>query len=236
MRPHVLLLGILLAGAGPARTQAPKDSSFSILLNNSISYTHASDTHINRWLTKYGYPAEPRVPANLNFELAAIPASSQFLYSLRVSTVIDTRDLSSINLLGGVYRAIVKKRSLLLFAGLGAGYHEDMITLNGNLPPDYKALASQYNQQLSLHRSGLFAEPALRGFWYPLHYRNLQLGLYGSLGYDMDFNSHWKLGYYENRGGKYSHFKKIQNPSDQQKVSEYGISYNAGLSLRLGFF
>jgi hypothetical protein len=233
MRPRLLLLWVLMTISGSVLAQAPRDSTFSLLVNSNMSYTHASDPHINRWLTKYGYPAEPRVPANLNLEVAAIPASSRIMYSLRVSTIVSTRSLSSINLLGGVYKAIVKTRSLLLFGGLGAGYHADMITLNGDMPADYKALAAQYNRQLSLHRAGLFVEPAIRAFWYGVHYHNLQLGVVAGLGYDMDFNSHWKLGYYENRGGKYSHFKKIRNPADQQKVSEYGFSYNAGLSLQI---
>jgi hypothetical protein len=233
MRPHSLLLVILLTIAGSVSAQAPKDSTFSLIFSNSISYTHASDPHINRWLAKYSYPAEPRLPANINIEIAAIPASSHFLYSLKVSTIVSARNLTSINVLGGFYGAIVKNRSLLVFAGFGAGYHADMITLNGNMPADYKALATQYNRQLSLHRTGLLVEPSVRAFWYALHYHNLQLGLFAALGYDMDFNSHWKLGYYENRGGKYSHFKKIKNPVDQQRVSEYGLSYNAGLSLRI---
>ncbi len=239
MRLHTLLLGIFLTGAGlltaagPVFSQAPKDSSFSLLINNSLSYSHANDPHINRWLTKYGYPAEPHMPKSLNIELAAIPASSRILYSLNVSTIVSAKNLSTINLLGGVYGAFIKTPSLLVFAGFGAGYHVDMITLNGNMPADYKELAAKYNRQLSLHRAGLFVEPAVRAFWYAVHYHNLQLGLFAALGYDMDFNYRWRLGYYETRSGKYSHFKKIKNPADQQRVSEYGISYNAGLSLRL---
>lgn len=233
MRPHSLLLVTFLAVSGSVFAQAPRDSSFSLLFSNSISYTHASDPHINRWLAKYNYPAEPRFAPNINIEMAAIPASSRFLYSLKVSSAVSTHDLTSIDLLGGIYGALVRNSSFLIFAGFGAGYHADMITLNGDMPADYKALAAQYNRQLSLHRAGLLFEPAVRAFWYALHYHNLQLGLFAALGYDMDFNSHWKLGYYEDRGGKYSHFKKIKNPADQQRVSEYGLSYNAGLSLRV---
>lgn len=227
------MLGVLLTATELVFAQAPKDSSFSLLIDNSISFTHANDLHINRWLAKYGYPTEPHVPASLNFELAAIPVSSRTLYSLKVSTIISAKNLSSFNLLGGVYKALVKKRSFMLFVGLGAGYHNDIITLNGDMPPDYKVLAAQYNKQLSLRREGLFVEPAARVFWFPLSYHNLQLGLVAGLAYDMDINSRWKLGYYDNNDGKYNHFKKIRKPADQQKVSEFGIAYNIGLTLRI---
>jgi hypothetical protein len=227
------MLGILLTATELVFAQAPKDSSFSLLVNTSISFTHANDLHINRWLAKYGYPTEPHVPASLNFELAAIPVSSRILYSLKVSTIISAKNLSSFNLLGGVYKAIIKKRSFMLFAGLGAGYHDDIITLNGDMPPDYKVLAAQYNKQLSLRREGLFVEPAARVFWFPLSYHNVQLGLVAGLAYDMDINSRWKLGYFDNNDGKYNHFKKIRKPADQQKVSEFGVAYNIGLNLRI---
>jgi hypothetical protein len=235
MRPQVLLLWVLVIISGSVRAQAPGDSTFSLLVNTSTSYSHASDPHINRWLKKYRYPGEPSLPANLNLEIAAIPVSSRIMYSLRISMILSTHNLSSMNLFGGVYDGIVKTRTILLFAGMGAGYHTDMITLNGEMPADYKVIATQYRRQLSLHRAGLFVEPAMRAFWYAIHYHNLRLGLFAGLGYDMNFNSHWKLGYYENRGGKYSHFKKIRNPADQQNVSEYGFSYSVGLSLQIIF-
>jgi hypothetical protein len=233
MRLHGIMLGILLTATELVFAQAPQDSSFSVLVNSTISFTHANDLHINRWLAKYGYPVESRVPASLNVELAAIPVSSLILYSLKVSTIISAKNLTSFNLLGGVYKAIVKKKSFLLFAGLGAGYQNDIVTLNGDMPQDYKVLAAQYNKQLSLRREGLFVEPAARVFWYPVSYHNLQLGLAAGLAYDMDINSRWKLGYYDNNNGKFNHFKKIRKPADQQKVSEFGIAYNIGLTLRL---
>ncbi|HTI11419.1 MAG TPA: hypothetical protein VL832_22755 [Puia sp.] len=212
-------------------SQTPKDSAFSLLINSSISFTHANDPHMNRWMAKYGYPAEPHVPASLNLEIAAIPVASRLMYSLKLSTIISGKNLSSFNLLAGLYEAIIKTRQFLLLAGIGAGYHRDIITLNGDMPADYRELATQYNRQLSLRRAGLFVEPAARVFWFPLSYRSWQLGLFGGLGFDMDFNSQWRLGYYDNRHGAYNHFIKLKKPSDQQRVSEYGLAYNGGVSL-----
>ncbi|MES1159302.1 MAG: hypothetical protein ABUM51_00955 [Bacteroidota bacterium] len=212
-------------------SQALKDSAFSLLINSSISFTHANDPHMNRWMAKYGYPAEPHVPASLNLEVAAIPVASRLMYSLKLSTIISGKNLSSFNLLAGLYEAIIQNQHFLLLAGIGAGYHRDIITLNGNLPADYRALANQYNRQLSLRRAGLFIEPAARAFWFPFSHRGWQLGLFGGLGFDMDFNSQWRLGYYDNRHGAYNHFIKLKKPSDQQRVSEYGLAYNVGISL-----
>jgi hypothetical protein len=173
------------------------------------------------------------VPSSLNFEVAAIPASSKFLYSLRLSTINSGKNLASFNIFGGLYTALVKQRNLLVYLGMGVGYHDDIVTLNGNMPPDYKQLATQYRTPLALRRTGLFLEPALRAFWFPVRYHNTQLGLYAGLGYDLDFNSRWGLGYYDNNHGKYDHFRRLKRPDDQQRVSEYGIAYNAGVSFRV---
>jgi hypothetical protein len=233
MKLHGFMLFILLTATELVFSQAPGDSTFSLLINSSISFTHANDPHINRWLTKYGYPAEPHIPASLNFEIAAIPVSSRLMYSLKVSTIISGRNLTSYNLMAGLYEAIVKKRSLLVFAGLGAGYHDDIIKLDGDMPQTYKELALRYNKLLCLRRTGLSAEPAIRAFWYPVNYHNLQLGLFTGLGYDLDLNSRWKLGYFQNSNTRYNHFKRITKPNDQLKVTERGLAYNFGLSLRL---
>jgi hypothetical protein len=231
--PGYLLFIILVSFPGFVFAQTAADSSFSLIINCGISFTHANDPHINRWLQKYGYPAEPHVPSSFNMEIAAIPAASRFLYSIKLSTINSGRNLSSFNVLGGLYTALVKKNNFLLYLGAGAGYHDDIIRLNGDMPPDYKQLAVQVSSPLALRRTGLFVEPALRSFWYPVRLHNIQFGLYGGLGYDLDFNSRWKLGYYDNNHGKYGHFKKLKKPSDQMRVSEYGLSYNAGISLRI---
>jgi hypothetical protein len=140
--------------------------------------------------------------------------------------------------MGGVYYAVVKKKSFLLFAGAGGGYHTDIINLNGDLPPEYKAIAAQVNHELALRRTGLIAEPAIRTYWYPLTFgKKLQVGLYAAAGYEMDFNSHWHLGYYDNNhGNKCAKFRHVTKPSDQFQVSEFGFSYSGGLSLRLNLY
>jgi len=228
-----LVLFLLTAG-GSACAQTRPDSTFSVLLNSSVSFTHANDPHINRWLKQYGYPVEPHVPVSLNFEAAAIPADSRFLYSVHLSTITNADDLTSFNIGAGFYVAPVKTKSFLLFFGAALGYHADIISLDGNLPQDYKDLAEQYNTNLSLRRTGLSAEPAMRFFWYPVRLGHIvEVGLFGSLGYDLDLNSSWRLGYYSNEQGRYDHFRKIEKPKDQQTVSEYGFSLSAGMSFRL---
>src|ERR1700761_279273 len=222
--PGFLIVFLLTAAAGPVFAQVPKDTSFSLFVNTGLSWTHANDPHINRWLEKYGYPAEPHVPTSFNFEVAAIPASSKLLYSVKVSTITDGKDLTAFHISAGLYTRLFETKCLLLYAGGAIGYHADIITLNGALPPDYEQLAQQYHTSLALRRTGLFVEPALRAFWYPLQFRAFQIGLYGGLGYDLDLNSHWVLGYYSNNHGEYGHFKELQKPGDQQTVSEYGFS------------
>jgi hypothetical protein len=233
MKLRGYLFAFLLTAGGTAYAQTRPDSSFSVLLNTGLSFTHANDPHINRWLEKYGYPAEPHVPTSLNFEVAAIPADSRLMYALRISTITSVSNLTSYNIMAGLYAAAVKTKNFLLFAGASAGYHADIIVLNGQLPPDYEALAANYNTPLALRRSGLSLEPAIRAFWYPLHFGTVQVGVFGGLGYDVDLNSQWRLGTYSNDHGRYSHFKKLNKPTDQQKVSEHGFSLSSGLSLRL---
>ena len=228
------LLILLLAAAGSATAQTAPDSTFSLFFNSSLSFTHANDPQINRWLQKYGYPTEPHVPTSINFELAAIPADSRWMYTLRLSSITSGNNLTSFNILAGLYNSVVQTHDFMLYFGASAGYHADIITLNGNLPPAYQQLATEYNiSSLALRRAGLTVEPAARAFWYPVQAGGLKIGVFGGLGYDLDFNSRWKLGYYSNDHGKYNHFKKLNKPDDQQRVSEHGFSLSAGLSLRL---
>lgn len=65
-----------------------------------MSFSRANDLHINKWLQKYGYPVEPRVMSSYNFEVAAIPEASRMMYSVRVSTITDAKNLTSFNLVG----------------------------------------------------------------------------------------------------------------------------------------
>lgn len=228
------LIFFLVTAAGSAFAQIQDDSSFSLLINSGLSITHANDPHINRWLEKYGYPAEPHAPTSFNIELAAMPAASKLLYSVRLSTITSGHNLSSFTISGGLYNAFIKTSSFLFFAGAAAGYHSDILRLSGGMPADYAELATQYHSALALRRTGLFLEPGLRAFYYPVHFHSLQLGVYGGLAYDFYLNSHWGLGYYSNNHGKSSgHFRQLKKPSDQLRVSEHGFCLSAGLSLRI---
>jgi len=232
MKPFGLLILALLAATFSAFSQVRQDSSFSLLFNSGISFTHANDPHINRWLAKYGYPTEPHTPSSINFELAAIPSNSRLLYSIRLSSINSGSNLSSYNAMLGLFTALAKSKTLLLYAGGSVGLHGDIIRLNGNVPAEYQQL-DKYNDPLALRRRGPVLEPAVRALWYPVRIHSVQIGLYGGLGYDLDFNSQWKLGYYSNNHGKYSHFRGLAKPNDQKRVNEYGFSYSAGLSLKI---
>jgi hypothetical protein len=225
---------LLLTTGGSAYAQTGPDSTFSLFFNSSLSFNHANDPHINHWLNEYGYPAEPHVPTSLNFEAAAMPANSRLLYSVHLSTITNASDLTSFNLGAGLFFAPVKTQHFMLFFGSSLGYHADIITLYGNLPPAYEDLSVKYNTPLALRRTGLSIAPMMRLFWYPIRLGNvLQIGITGGAGYAVDLNSEWRLGYYSDVHGKYDHFKKLLNkPSDQQKVSEHGFVLSAGLSLR----
>src|ERR1700761_7948534 len=130
LRGYLLFIGLTMSVA--AHAQAPLDSAFSLLFNSSLSFTHADDPHINRWLQKYGYPAEPHVPTSFNFEVAAIPAASRFLYSIKLSTIASGKNFSSYNISAGLYTSVVHTKTLLVFLGAALGYHNDIITLNGD--------------------------------------------------------------------------------------------------------
>jgi hypothetical protein len=225
---------MLLLPAGSAYAQRGSDSTFSLFFNSSLSFNHANDPHINHWLKEYGYPTEPHVPTSLSFEAAAMPANSRLLYSVHLSTITNASDLTAFNLGGGVFYALVKTQHFMLLLGASAGYHADIITLNGNLPPTYEDLSVKYNTPLALRRWGLSIDPLMRLFWSPIRFGSvLQIGVTGGAGYAVDLNTEWRLGYYSNEHGRYDHFKKLVNkPSDQQKVSEHGFVLSAGLSLR----
>ncbi|HXD76429.1 MAG TPA: hypothetical protein VN616_01415 [Puia sp.] len=233
MKGRGFCLVLLLTACLHAGAQTPTDSTFSLFFNSSLHFNHANDPHINRWLTKYGYKPEPHVPISLSFEAGAMPANSRLLYSIHLSTITNATDLTAFNVGAGIYFAALKTKHLLLFAGSSFGYHADIINLNGNLPPAYDSLAIRYGTRLSLRRSGISFAPTLRLFWYPIRLGGvLQIGVAAEAGFAGDVNSRWRLGYYTNASGKYDHFRKIGKPNDQQKVSEYGFFYGAGVSLR----
>jgi hypothetical protein len=234
MKGWGFLLTLLLPTGGSAFAQTTTDSTFSLFFNSSLSFNHANDPHINHWLKEYGYPVEPHVPTSLNFEAAAMPANSRLLYSVHLSTITNANDLTAFNLGAGLFAALLKTKNFMLFLGGSLGYHADIISLYGNLPPAYEDLSVKYNTPLSLRRTGLSVAPMMRIFWYPIRLGNvLQIGITGGVGYAIDVNSMWRLGYYSNEHGRYDHFRKlVDKPNDQRKVSEYGFCLSTGLSLR----
>src|ERR1700729_4271907 len=129
MKGWVFLFLLLAAAGGSARAQTVSDSTFSLFFNSSLNFNHANDPHINRWLKQYGYPTEPHVPTSISFEAAAMPANSRLLYSVHLSSITNSSDLTAFNLGGGVFYALVKTQNFMLFFGASAGYHADIITL-----------------------------------------------------------------------------------------------------------
>jgi hypothetical protein len=222
------------AQSSPTSAQPFPDSTFSLFFNCSMSFTHANDPHLNKWLAQYGYLAEPHVPTSLNFETAAMPADSRLLYSIHLSTITNAKNLTAYSIGAGLFAAPIKTKQFLLFLGGSLGYHADIVSLNGNLPPIYEDLAVKYNTSLSLRRGGLSIAPMMRFFWFPFRLgKVLQIGIIGGAGYAFDLNSNWRLGYYSNEHGRYNHFKRLVNkPSDQHKTSEHGFILDAGISVR----
>src|ERR1700744_4463074 len=145
MKLRGYMLFILSTAAGSVYAQTRPDTTFSLLFNSSLSFTHANDPHINRWLEKYGYPAVPRVPNSINFELAAIPADSRQMYTIRLSMITSGHDLPSFNTMPGLYASVLRCRNCAWFAGARACQHADITALNGQLPPAYQEQAAQYN-------------------------------------------------------------------------------------------
>jgi hypothetical protein len=232
MKLSGFLVFYLLTATATAYSQPPPpDPGFPLFFNGGMSFTHARDAKINRWLKQYGYPAEPRVPTSYNFDIAAMPANSRLMYTVRLSTINTLENLSSYSFGAGLYSALVKKRSLKLLLGGAVGFHDDIITLNGRVPAEYREQPAPPQSELALRRSGLYLAPGARLFWYPVNIHNVQLGLFSTLGYDVDLNSRWRLGYYSNDHGEYDHFREIEKPDDQSRVTEYGVSAGAGLSI-----
>src|ERR1700759_3738083 len=126
MKSLGLLAFLFLAAGTSVFAQVSNDSSFSLFFNGGPSFTHANDPQINRWLMKYGYPTEPHVPGSINFELAAMPAASPLLYSIKLSTINSGSNLSSYNAMAGLYTALFKRHSFLFFVGGMVGLHGDI--------------------------------------------------------------------------------------------------------------
>ena len=113
-------------------------------------------------------------------------------------------------------------------SGIAFGEHFDRIVLSGALPPNLDSLAQKYHATLSLHRSGFMAEPAVKFFWYPVQTKKMRLGLFTGIYYNMDFNTHWRVGYYPHNDNS---FKNLRKPTNVSTVEEFGWSASTGLSI-----
>jgi len=211
-----------------------RDSTFSLLFNASTIFYTAKDSRINNFLDKYGYTSPQTVPMGIRLELAVIPFESKMMYSINAATVVSRQSIVTADFSLGAYRRFVEKKNFWIVAGLALGVHYDRIVLNGNLPPSFDSIANIYGNRLSLHRAGFVAEPSTKIYWYPFQWQKFQIGMFAGVGYDFDFNSQWKLGYY-NKNGTYTTFHRIRQSSNVKTHHEYGWVFTAGLSACIKF-
>jgi hypothetical protein len=212
----------------PFRHKYHGDSTFSFMFNPSNVFYTARDSRINKFMEKYGYVPPQQIPVGIRLELSVMPFGSKMMYSIHAATILSRQDIATADFSLSAYRFIAETKNIWVAAGVGLGIHFDRIVLSGQLPPSFDSLENEYKSTLSLHRSGLVAEPGAKLFWYPWQKRKIQLGLFSGIGYDFDFNSHWHLGYYpQNRHT----FKRIKKPTNVGTVHEFGWVFNLGLSL-----
>jgi hypothetical protein len=214
-------------------SQVPADTttirhSFSFMFNVSTVFYSTKDVRINNFLNKYGYTQPQQIPMGLRFELAGMPVGSKMVYSLNAGTIVSRQDITTADLSLGAYYKILDSRKFWLLTGLSLGEHFDRIVLNGNMPPAFDSLSIKYNTTLSLHRTGLIAEPAIKMFWFPLQTKKIQLGAYMGIYYDFDFNSRWRVGYYPDNENL---FKNLRKPTDVSTIHEFGWVISSGISL-----
>ncbi len=213
-------------------SQSFKDSSvipsYSLMFNVSTTFYTARDTRINSFLTKYNYTKPQDVPVGLRFEIALMPSGGKMVYSINAGTIISNQDIVTADMSLGVYRRLVETKNFWILAGVSVGEHLDRIVLNGELPPSFDSLSQKYNTTLSLHRDGIIIEPATKFFWYPFKTKKAQLGLFGGVYYDFDFNSHWRVGYYPENSMT---FKNLRKPTNVATVHEFGWVFSSGLSI-----
>src|SRR5450755_2885406 len=134
------------------------DPVLTLMFNVSAIFYGAKDQRINKFLSKYGYTAPRNIPMGLRFELAGMPSGGKMIYSIIAGTIVSKQDISTADLLLGVYRRFFETRKLWFLAGIALGEHFDRIVLDGNLPPSFDSLAKKYNTTLSLRRTGFIAE------------------------------------------------------------------------------
>ncbi len=211
-----------------------RDSSFSVIFDASTIFYTAKDSRINNFLDKYGYNSPQNVPMGIRLELAVVPFQSKMMYSINAATVISRQSIVTGDFSLGAYRRFFENKNFWVVAGLALGVHYDRIVLNGNLPPSFDSLANLYGATLSLHRAGFIAEPSTKVYWYPLQWEKFQLGMFAGVGYDFDFNSQWKVGYY-NKSGTYTTFHRIHQSSNVKTHHEFGWAFTAGLTACIKF-
>ncbi len=204
------------------------DHAFVLMFNAGTTFYTTKDAKINNFLNKYGYTAPQNIPMGLRIEMAGMPFGGKMIYSLNAGTIISKQDISTADLLLGVYRRFFETKKLWILAGLALGEHFDRIVLTGNMPPLLDSLAKKYNTTLSLRRNGFITEPAIKVFWYPLITKKFQLGLYTGIYYDLDFNSRWRVGYDPHNDNS---FKNLRKPTDVSTEEEFGWVFSSGISI-----
>lgn len=206
----------------------PEKTVFPIMFNVSTVFYSSKDSKINNFLNKYGYTQPQNIPVGLRFELAGIPNGGRMVYSLNAGTIVSKQDITTADISLGVYYRIIKTKYISLVTGVALGEHFDRIVLNKGLPHSLDSLAMKYHATLSLHRSGFMTEPAVKFFWYPVQEKKIRIGLYTGIYYNMDFNTHWRVGYYPHNNDT---FKSLRKSSDVSTVEEFGWSLSTGISI-----
>ncbi|MDP9042765.1 MAG: hypothetical protein M3N30_12355 [Bacteroidota bacterium] len=204
------------------------DSSYVVMFNINSLFFGPMDMKINKFLSSYGYVQQASIPAGLRLDIAVMPIGHKMMYSIDGGTVVSRQDITTADLLLGVHRRFLQTDHFWLVGGLSVGGHFDRIVLNGRLPPILDSLSKKYNSTLSLHRSGLIAEPAVKIFWFPLKTKRYQMGINAGVNYDLDFNSHWRVGYYPKTGHL---FKNLRKQTSVSTVHEYAWVLSAGISV-----
>jgi hypothetical protein len=213
-----------------AKSTNQRDSSYSLLVNLGPVFYTTRDSRINSFLEKYGYMPQQNVQTAARLDLSVVPFESKMMYSINAATVVSQQSIVTANFSLGASRRFFESKHFWFLAGLALGAHFDRVVLNGNLPPQYDSIAKIYHETLSLHRSGFMVEPMTKAAWYPLQWPRFQLGLIGGVGYDLDFNSKWRLGYYD-ANGTYTSFHDIKgSTTDVHSHQEFGWALNAAIS------
>jgi hypothetical protein len=204
------------------------DSSYVVMFNLNSLFFGPVDMKINKFLSSYGYVQQASIPVGLRLDLAVMPIGHKMIYSINGGTIVSRQDIKTADLSIGVYRRFFQTNHVWLVGGLSVGGHFDRIVLNGRLPPSLDSLSKKYNTTLSLHRSGLIAEPAVKIFWFPLKTKKYQMGINAGVYCDLDFNSRWRVGYYPKSGHLFKNLKRQTNVST---VREYGWILSTGVSI-----